>query len=109
MPIPLRGIVPIVARKRVRKTYYLHGLGAHSVEEQKVFANTDLRAISEGIGVKSFLFGNDISAFDFTIGSLLSGIFDNTPDTWLSPMAREFTNLVNYSERFKRLLAFMEE
>lgn len=102
MPIPLRWIVPIVARKQVRQTYDLHGLGAHTLDEQKAFARNDLRAISDTIGDKPFLFGDNISAFDFTIGALLAGIYDNTPDTWLSPIARDFNNLVGYAERVQK-------
>ncbi|MFT7128715.1 MAG: glutathione S-transferase [Gammaproteobacteria bacterium] len=104
MPIPLRWIVPIVARKQVRKTFDLHGLGAHSLEEQKTFARSDLKAISDEIGDKLYLFGEDICVFDFTTASLLSGIFDNTPATWLTPIAREFPNLSDYSERVQKTL-----
>ncbi|EAW30414.1 hypothetical protein GP2143_09420 [marine gamma proteobacterium HTCC2143] len=104
MPIPLRWIIPSIARKQVRKTLQLHGLGAHSREEMKAFARRDLQAISDAIGSKPFLLGNEISAFDFTVGSMLSGILDNKPDTWLSPIAREIDHLVDYTERVQQTI-----
>ncbi len=104
MPIPLRWIVPMVARKQVVKTYNLHGLGAHSLEEQKGFARRDLQAINDTIGNKQYLLGEEISVFDFTTAAILSGVFDNTPDTWLTPIAREFPTLVEYAERVQNKL-----
>lgn len=102
MPIPLRWIIPGVARKQVRQTLQLHGLGAHSLDEKKAFARRDLQAISDAIGNKPFLLGDTISAFDFTVGSMLSGMLDNKPDTWISPIAREIDHLVDYAERVQK-------
>ena len=99
LPFPLRQLVPMIARKRIRKTYQLHGLGLHTMEQQKEFARKDLHALNQAVKGKSYLFGDDISVFDFAIASMLAGALDNKPATWLTAIAENFAPLCEYAER----------
>ena len=99
LPFPLRQLVPMIARKRIRKTYQLHGLGLHTMEQQKEFARKDLHALNEAVKGKSYLLGDDISVFDFAIASMLAGALDNKPATWLTAIAENFAPLREYTER----------
>ena len=102
LPFPLRQLVPMIARNRIKKTYRLHGLGLHSLEEQKEFARKDLHALNEAIGGKTYLFGDQISVFDFSIASMLAGVLDNQPATWLTAIAINFAPLCEYTERVQQ-------
>ncbi len=98
-PVPLRWIVPALARREVRRTYWLQGLGRHTLEEQKGFARRDLEAIVNKVGAGPYLLGEKLSVFDFGIASLLAGALDNQPATWMTDVIREFQPAVDYAER----------
>jgi glutathione S-transferase len=99
MPFPMRQIVPVLARRQVRQTYQLQGLGRHTLEEQKDFARRDLGAIEKKVGDGPYLLGEKLTAFDFAIAALLAGTIDNEPATWMTAVAREFQPVVDYTER----------
>ncbi|BFM15440.1 glutathione S-transferase C-terminal domain-containing protein [Maricurvus nonylphenolicus] len=102
MPFPLKQLVCFVARRQVTQTYNLHGLGKHTFAEQKDFARRDLAAINAAVSVNPYLLGDKLTAFDFTVASLLAGILDNKPDAWITPIAREFQPLMEYTERVQQ-------
>lgn len=99
LPFPLRQLVPRIARSRIKKTYNLHGLGLHSLDEQQEFARKDLQALNGAVQGREFLLGDTISVFDFAVASMMAGLLDNQPATWISTMARGFSPLVEYTER----------
>ncbi|MFT5444325.1 MAG: glutathione S-transferase [Myxococcota bacterium] len=99
LPFPLRQLVPLLARRTVQKTYHLHGLGRHSLEEQKNFARRDLDAIEKKVGAGPYLAGEKLTAFDFGVASLIAGAVDNEPATWASDLIKEFPGVVDYAER----------
>ena len=98
-PPVLRDVVGVVARSSVRKTYDLHGLGRHTLEEQRGFAARDLEAIDRLMADRPFLLGDELSVYDFGVASLLAGLLDNRPPTWLTEMAQGYSNLAPYAER----------
>lgn len=102
MPFPLKQLVKTVARSQVRKTYDLQGLGKHSLQEQKDFASRDLDALNRAVKGSRFLLGEELTVFDFAVAALISGAVDNKPDTWLTPMIREFPELCDYAERVQQ-------
>ena len=100
-PIPLRGFVARQARKQVEKTYFLHGLGRHSQQEQHEFARRDLQALQAlqaAVGGDGFLFSAEPCVFDFTIASFMAGVYDQQPPTWLTYIAEDYTRLKRYTE-----------
>jgi glutathione S-transferase len=99
MPFPVRHIAPAIARRQVRQTYHLQGLGRHTLEEQQGFARRDVDAIVKKVGGGPFLFGDKLTVFDFGVASLLAGTIDNQPATWMSDLVREFQPVVDYTER----------
>lgn len=102
MPFPLKQLVCFVARRQVNQTYNLHGLGKHTLEEQQDFARRDLAAINTAVTTNPYLLGDKLTAFDFTVASQLAGILDNKPAAWITPIAREFQPLVEYTERVQQ-------
>lgn len=99
VPGLLRKFIAGLARKQVAKTYNLHGLGRHSLEEQKGFARRDLDALQGALPAQGFLFADKPGVFDFTVAALLAGIYDNQPATWLTNIAADYPELQAYSER----------
>ena len=98
-PKPVRPLVAGLARRQVRQTYHLQGLGRHSLEEQRGFAARDLQALEDSVPDEGFLFGSEPGVFDFTLAGMMAGIYDNEPPTWLTEMARQYARLHAYTER----------
>jgi glutathione S-transferase len=99
IPWPIRSIVANGARKQMAKTYDLHGLGRHTLAEQKEFAQRDLGALNHAVPESGFLFGESPNIYDFTIAGMMAGIFDNKPATWLTTIAEPYERLRQYTER----------
>ena len=98
-PAPIRPIAAGLARRQVRQTLALHGLGRHTEEEQRGFARRDLQALQDAVLEDAFLFGDKPNVFDFTVASLMAGIYDNQPPTWVTLLAQEYPDLRAYTER----------
>ena len=98
-PAIIRPLAAGAARRQVRQTYNLQGLGRHSISEQRGFAARDLQALQDAVADQDFLFGNKPNIFDFTVAGVMSGIYDNRPPTWLTEMAQKYSKLQAYTER----------
>ena len=99
IPAPMRRVVAGLARRQVRQTYHLQGLGRHTLSEQKDFARRDLDALAGKVASSPYLLGDAPSVFDFGIAALLAGTLDNEPATWMTEVAREFPPVVDHAER----------
>jgi glutathione S-transferase len=99
LPAIVRPIVSTLARRQVLKTLDLHGLGRHNLDEQADFARRDLLALQRALETHPFIAGDRLTAFDFAVASLLSGIYDQQPASWITPIALEYPELQAYSER----------
>lgn len=99
VPGLFRGFASNAARKEVRKTLHLHGLGRHSQDEQDGFARRNFQAIADAVGDGPFLFGDDVCVHDFAVASVLTGMIDNKPETSMTRMINDFPTLIDYAER----------
>ncbi|MCZ6617742.1 MAG: glutathione S-transferase family protein [Gammaproteobacteria bacterium] len=99
VPKLIRPVIASGARKQVRRTYHLHGLGRHTAEEQAGFAKRDLEALNGAVDGKTFLFGDTPNVFDFAISAMMAGIYDNQPGTWLTELAQPHEGLHAYTRR----------
>ena len=99
-PAPVRPLVAGLARRQVRQTYLLQGLGRHSLDEQRGFARRDLQALQDAAAANGiFLFGDTPCVFDFTVAGFMAGVYDNKPATWVTELAEEYPELKAYTER----------
>ena len=101
MPPLVRTFVGPIARRQMRQTYDLHGLGRHSLDEQKAFAARDLNAIVGAIDETGYLVGGRLTVYDFTAAAMLAGIVDNKPATWLTDIAAGIPALGRYAEKIQ--------
>lgn len=104
LPAPISWVASTMARKQMRQTYNLHGLGKHSFQEQKQFARKDLEAIVAQIKSTQYIAGDRLTVFDFAVVGILAGLMDNKPATWVSEIANEMTDLRDYIERIQKEL-----
>ena len=102
VPALFRGFASNGARKAVAQTYNLHGLGRHTMDEQKGFARRDLQAIADIVSAGNYIVGDRLTAFDFVVAGMLSGFMDNKPSTWLGDIANGYPALREYLERIQK-------
>ncbi len=98
-PALIRPLVARAARRQVRQTIHLHGLGRHTLAEQRGFLERDLQALEHAVPENDFLFGSAPGIFDFTIAAMMAGVYDNRPETWCTEIARGYHRLQAYTER----------
>lgn len=100
-PLPgvVRAAVAPLARRQVRQTYHLQGLGRHSLAEQRSFAARDLNAIADIVEESRFIVGGRLTVFDFAVAAQLSSLLDHQPATWLTSIADQRPILRGYAER----------
>lgn len=101
LPGIVRGIVAPMARRQVKQAYRSHGLGRHSLSEQKHLASRDLQAISDIVEGSRFIAGTRMTVFDFAVAAQLSSLLDNRPSTWATSLASKFPVLKDYAERIQ--------
>lgn len=101
MPFPLNKIVPIVAYQRVNRNIKGHGLGLHSSEEIMSITKDSLTNLSTLLGDKNFFFDKRISSLDICVYAMISNLTQSSIDNKMSRMAREFENLVSFTQRIK--------
>ena len=104
VPALLRPFAAGGARKQVRQTYHLQGLGRHTLEEQRGFAKRDLQALEDAVPRTGFLFGDAPGIFDFTVAGMMAGFYDNQPPTWLTELALTYPGLNEYTERVQEAI-----
>ena len=102
LPPVVGPLVSKLARRQIKKTYHLHGLGRHNKEQQQWFARRDLQAIDAVVSQEQYIVGKRLTVFDFSVASLLAGILDNKPETWVTKLALEYPALTEYTERVQK-------
>ena len=70
-------------------------MGPHAVNDEK---GGELMLHIEGVvKEQGYITGSRLTVFDFNVASLLSGIYDNKPATWLTELAREYPAVLEYA------------
>jgi len=95
----VRSIVPGVVRRHVRRTLYGHGLGRHSPQELKWFAEKDLEALDGLLGEQAYMLGERICSVDASVYGMLASIYYPDFETPLKVAALEHPRLAAYCDR----------
>jgi glutathione S-transferase len=102
LPGPAGTLFAKLARRQMRQTYNMHGLGRHSLAEQEQFARRDLTAISDQVSAHNYIAGDRLTVHDFAVASLLAGLLDNQPATWVSQIADQLPAVREYADRVQK-------
>jgi glutathione S-transferase len=98
LPAPIGWLASNLARRSMRQTYRLHGLGKHNHNDQVILLKADLRAIAHQVGNEGYIAGQRLTVYDFGVGSMLAAGMDNQPPTWVSNIANQYPELRTYVE-----------
>jgi glutathione S-transferase len=99
LPPIIGPLIATMARRQVTKTYHLQGLGRHNKEQQMWFARRDLQAIDAVVSTQQYIVGKRLTVYDFSVASLIAGLLDNKPATWISKLGSEYPALAEYAQR----------
>ena len=98
-PAPLRPLVKAYARRTLRRTLHLQGAGRHNAASRLDLARGDLRAISDTLADKPYLFGEEPRGADASVGAFVIGTLAKVGVSPLRDAAKSMPNLVTYGER----------
>lgn len=99
LPPVVRTIVPTVARRTVKKTLQLQGMGRLTHQELLDMAEQVLSSLSTLLGEKPYFFGRDPSSFDAVAYAYLAEVILVTLEGEFCDQAQRYANLVAYCER----------
>ena len=98
-PAPARPFLKVYARRAIRRTLHLQGLGRHAPAERLALAKGDLDALGGALGDKPFLFGDEPRGADATVGAFLIGALSKTFVTPLRDETGKRPRLAAYADR----------
>ena len=101
-PAPIRPLVKMFVLRNIRKTLRLQGLGRHSADDRAALGRRDLRAISQALGDKPFLFGEAPCGADASVGAFVMGALSKA---FVSPLREEAEATANLAAYGQRMLA----
>jgi glutathione S-transferase len=101
VPKLLRGLISSMVRKSMVKAMYAQGLTRHSENEIAEFLRRDLKALSQVLGDKPYLFGDKMTRYDCTALAFAAMISVEGLPTIMPDFRSEFVNLANYWDRNK--------
>lgn len=99
LPAPLRAIVPLLARRKVRASLHGHGMGRHTPAEIAAIGRRDIDALAAQLGDQPFLFGDRPTTTDASAFATLANLIHVPIAGPLRDAARAHANLVAYCER----------
>lgn len=104
LPAPLRPLIFSKLQGRARSYLHGHGMGRHTPEEIYSIAERDLRAVSEILDTKDFLFGTSPCVTDASLFSLVANFTWDLKESPQGKLVRtELTNLERHAYRMKQM------
>ena len=103
LPKLIRGPISNKIRKDMKKTLHGQGIGRHSREQIYDFAQRDIKALSELLGDKPFLFGDTPTRYDCTGLAMAAQCTQTELPTEITEITKRFPNLKEYWLRTQEL------
>lgn len=101
MPVPIRWLLPTVARRAFTKQLYERGMGRHDEAVILDQGKADLDALCELLGAQPYLLGEQPSSFDACVFGFLGVSVYVDGDNPLYRHAESLTPLMRYCERMR--------
>ncbi len=108
LPQPMRALIPRLVRRSILGYLHGQGIGRFSYDQMLSRAEKDLQALEIFIGQGPYLFGEDVTAADASVGSVLAGIAVSPAETPLRARVRDSKVLSDYVAAVKTRLFAME-
>jgi glutathione S-transferase len=101
LPLPLRWIVPPLARRGMRSEMHGQGMGRHSAEEIHAIGCRDLTALADFLADKSYMLGEQPSSLDASAYAFLANLLWAPVDSPIRRHAQGLSKLDAYCQRMK--------
>jgi glutathione S-transferase len=101
LPPVLREVVPMLARRGIRKEIWGHGMGRHSPEEIQQIGQTDLTALADFLGDKHYFMGERPTSLDAIAYAFLANLLWVPLEMPLKAHAQRYPQFEAYCERMK--------
>jgi glutathione S-transferase len=98
---PLRQLIPVMARRNLRKQLHGQGMGRHSRDEIYAIGCRDIGALAELLGEQAFFMGEEPASIDATAYGFLANLLWVPIDSPLRALAHSLPNLDAYCQRMK--------
>jgi hypothetical protein len=108
LPPVIRNLVKALVFRNLHTCLYGSGIGRMPHSEIVKKGQADVRCLSQVLGNKKYFLGDDKpTSYDSDVYSWLVLLFSDEPQTanpWVPEIAKECSNLVEYTERMRALL-----
>ena len=101
LKFPLRQLVPVFARRGLRKQLHGQGTGRHSRDDIFAIGCRDVSALSELLGDQAFFLGDEPTSLDATGYGFLANLLWVPIDLPIRAHAQKLPNLEAYCQRMK--------
>ena len=99
IPMPMRLVVPTLARRKAIRDLYGQGIGRHSRSEVLELGYENIRALSDFLSDQPYLMGSEPTSLDASGYGLLSNLIQASIESPLKDYTLGFDNLVEYCDR----------
>jgi glutathione S-transferase len=101
LPVPLRWILPPLARRGLRAQMRGHGMGRHSADEIHAIGGRDVDAVADFLADKPFMLGEQPRSLDACAYAFLANVLWAPVESPIRDRARARPNLEAYCQRMK--------
>lgn len=101
LPVPLRWIVPPLARRGMLSEMRGHGMGRHSPQEIHAIGCRDVTAVADFLADKPYMLGEQPTSLDATTYAFLANLLWAPVDSPIRHHAQGRPNLEAYCQRMK--------
>ena len=101
-PAPVRPLIGRYARRTIRRTLHLQGLGRLDPASRLELARRDFIAVSDILADKPFLFGDEPRGADASVGAFVIAALAKATVAPLRDAAESMPSLVAYGERMSK-------
>ena len=98
---PMRQLIPVFARRGLRKQLHAQGTGRHSRDEIYAIGCRDVTALSELLGDQPFFLGDEPTSVDATAYAFLANLLWAPIDLPIRAHAQKLPTLEAYCQRMK--------
>lgn len=102
VPLPMRGLVKILVRRRVRTNLYAQGIGRHSETEMLALARCGIDALATLLGDKPFLMGEQPCSTDAMLFASMASALCPFFESPLKELVVAQPHLVAYESRMRQ-------